>query len=157
MPRHATKTSFKPGDKRLGRGTPLRAAQSRTIAKLVANGTWTSQRPEVRAKLSVPCPAKASNYNSLPVGTKRLWNGAKYIVVKIAEPNKWEYEHRLVAEAKIGRSLTSNEHVHHLNCDTHDNRAENLVVMSRSAHAALPRKSNGHPRCPTCGYNHPPH
>lgn len=44
-------------------------------------------------------------------------------------------EHRMVVEESIGRRLSSNEHVHHLNGVRDDNRVENLVVLSRSDHA----------------------
>lgn len=38
------------------------------------------------------------------------------------------YEHILVAEKKIGRSINKNERVHHINCIKNDNRSENLFV-----------------------------
>lgn len=43
-------------------------------------------------------------------------------------------EHRLVAEKKIGRLLTEHEVVHHIDEDKHNNKAENLVVMTSSEH-----------------------
>ena len=46
-------------------------------------------------------------------------------------------EHRLVIERVLGRYLTREEHVHHVNGVKDDNRAENLVVMSHSDHARL--------------------
>jgi hypothetical protein len=39
------------------------------------------------------------------------------------------FEHILVAEKKIGRYLTENESVHHINHVRHDNRPQNLAVM----------------------------
>ena len=46
-------------------------------------------------------------------------------------------EHRLVAEGKIGRYLENDEVVHHINENKHDNRPENLQVMSNSDHVKL--------------------
>lgn len=158
MPRHATNTSFKPNHVRSQASID---AQKATIAKLVQQGRWTTQLPEVSAKLKVPNPSKGNsgprNGRWHPVGTKKMVAGGHYIKIKISEPNIWEYEHRVVAEARIGRKLTHLDHVHHINCDKTDNRSENLVVMSHKDHARLPKSQNGHPRCPICGYCHPPH
>lgn len=46
-------------------------------------------------------------------------------------------EHRAVVEAAMGRALVPGEEVHHVNGDKLDNRAENLIVMSKSEHARL--------------------
>jgi hypothetical protein len=44
------------------------------------------------------------------------------------------YEYRLVAAGKIGRPLTADEIVHHVNGDPSDNRPENLEVMTQAQH-----------------------
>ena len=46
-------------------------------------------------------------------------------------------EYRLIAEQKLGRLLTADEVVHHINGDVRDNRPENLEVMTQAEHARL--------------------
>ena len=56
------------------------------------------------------------------------------------EANTWGYvyEHRVVAEQMLGRRLLPGEVVHHKNGIRHDNREDNLEVMSASEHAKIP-------------------
>jgi len=42
--------------------------------------------------------------------------------------------HRHIMEQHLGRKLALWEHVHHINGDSHDNRLENLAVLSNAAH-----------------------
>lgn len=60
---------------------------------------------------------------------------SKYRAIKI-DGVKHDY-HRWLMEQKLGRKLSSDELVHHVNEDTMDNRIENLEVMSRSEHTRL--------------------
>lgn len=78
----------------------------------------------------------------------RLFTSSGYVAVRveIGHPHGWgppnltyryAYEHVIVLMQKIGRALTEDEVVHHVNGDRHDNRPENLVLLTRSEHAAL--------------------
>jgi len=48
-----------------------------------------------------------------------------------------QLEHRMIAEQTIGRKLSSNEVVHHIDENIHNNELSNLWVMSRHHHGRL--------------------
>lgn len=69
---------------------------------------------------------------SLLVGTVSQYaDGYRYVKT---ERFRWIPEHRIVAEAMIGRKLKRHELVHHKNGDPKDNRPENLQVLGVSQH-----------------------
>ena len=47
------------------------------------------------------------------------------------------HEHRVIVEEKIGRPLLSDEHVHHIDGNKHNNHPDNLIVMTREEHLKL--------------------
>lgn len=53
------------------------------------------------------------------------------------ENGKTKDLHRYIMEKHIGKKLRTNQIVHHINGDIHDNRIENLQIMSRRDHARL--------------------
>lgn len=70
------------------------------------------------------------------------WNSGRRIgrqgYVRIAlAPHVWAYEHRIVIEAKLGRSLRDGEEVHHIDRDRLNNDPENLLVVTRAQHMRL--------------------
>ena len=58
-----------------------------------------------------------------------------YLTICIA--NKKYYIHRLIMEQYLGRKLSSNEQVHHINGNKQDNRIENLQLLSNNDHQKL--------------------
>lgn len=66
--------------------------------------------------------------------------------------------HRMVMEGMLGRPLQRDEIVHHRNGDRHDNRPENLELMTARQHSA--HHNQKHPLtkpCAVCGTEFAPH
>lgn len=85
-----------------------------------------------------------------------MWKGGRsiasngYVLMKVdprhhlADVRGYAYEHRLVAEQKLGRRLIDGEQVHHINGDKTDNRPENLEVVEDIAHHRVFHRTAGH-------------
>ncbi len=76
---------------------------------------------------------------------RRLSNGTlksyRYYNEKNSTGYYKRYVHIQIAQKMLGRSMFSNERVHHVNGDTLDNSCDNLVVTTNARHAWLHRCS----------------
>ena len=73
--------------------------------------------------------------NSMRIGISGVPGAGKSTSIDVFGTHVLEY--RLLVEKKIGRYLTNDEIVHHINGDQTDNRLENLEVMTLSEHAKI--------------------
>ncbi len=93
------------------------------------------------------------------IGKKNgMWSGGRsvasngYILIRVgrghhlADVRGYAYEHRLVAEEKLGRKLKPGEVIHHLNKTKSDNRPENIEVEKSRRHHAFDHRKNGSKR-----------
>lgn len=84
------------------------------------------------------------------------WRGGRsvassgYVLIRVgvghplADVRGYAYEHRLVAERKLGRPLAKGEHVHHVDGNKRNNAPANLEVLTVAEHRAehrVPRKA----------------
>lgn len=150
-------------------GSWLEAGEAKVGDLLVTNGAKAYRCPqcgEVRIRKTQPrtptqicISCKYKNQLGQNSGDKNpAWNGGKFIdcdgYVKIYAPDHHRavtqchvYEHIIVAEKLVGHPITKDYQVHHINGVKHDNRPENLRVMSitehHSHHAAVHHLDGG--------------
>lgn len=118
----ANSTSFQPGHQR------SQASIEKQRATLQERGThptnlWTE---ETKAKHRLTKRLRA-------LGNRRMQNEYWQVMTM----DGYQYEHRVIMEAALGRPLLRSEQVHHINGDKLDNRIENLQVVSNGDHRRL--------------------
>ncbi|MFA5378056.1 MAG: HNH endonuclease [Dehalococcoidia bacterium] len=67
----------------------------------------------------------------------RILDPSGYIKIKDPRRDRYSWEHRVIMENHLGRLLTEDEHIHHINGVKTDNRVENLELHSNSDHRKL--------------------
>lgn len=95
-----------------------------------------------------PKKIKEKKIDTYHKGYSISWNGYKRVKAPLDHPYKdkkgYIMEHRLIVEQHIGRYLTKDEEVHHLNGDKLDNRIENLAILSKKEHRRIHLKDSIH-------------
>lgn len=105
----------------------------------VANGTV------IRAvKKSGGCSRSISEGRTCAAMGSKIISAYGYYRIKI-DYRKTILEHRMIAEKALGRPLKRGETVHHINCNTLDNRPGNLIVCTLSYHNAIHALMRKHP------------
>ena len=126
-----------------------------------ANKGLSLVTPKESSKLSALNIGKEAKRFDSSTGLHKPWKTIKkgeYLYAKIpnhpnATKNGYVLEHRAVMENFLGRYLEVSEVVHHINNHKHDNRIENLRLMSRKDHGWLhkPPLKTEERICPNCG------
>ena len=60
-----------------------------------------------------------------------------YVHILVEGAGKYILEHRFLMENKIGRRLTNQEHVHHIDGDKSNNSLNNLMLLTINEHARI--------------------
>lgn len=111
-------------------------AQTLTSCDAVCNMPSVMQRVIEPTLFDLPrsgCSIASNGYVLIRVGINH----------HLADARGYAYEHRLVAERKIGRRLKPEEHVHHVNHNKQDSRSENLEVMASLAEHFVEHRKPG--------------
>jgi len=80
---------------------------------------------------------------------KNTWKNGKSItkagyIVRYVSPKKYVLDHRYIIEKELGRKLSSNEDVHHIDGDKTNNSFENLMILSRQEHLKLEHRTGNY-------------
>jgi hypothetical protein len=126
-----------------GRG---RRHSEATKAKIRVAKLGKRHTAESRAKMSASHKLSPPRFGDKAPGWKNgrtIVRGRALIHVgrehPMANSMGYVYEHRLIAAAAIGRMLSHDEHVHHIDLDPLNNAPENLVIVTATQHGRIHR------------------
>jgi hypothetical protein len=101
---------------------------------------------ELHVAVSAEVAAEQRKRGGQPGAANQFWRGGRsvasngYVLIRVgkehhlADVRGYAYEHRLVAETKLGRRLEIGEQVHHIDRNKQNNAPENLEIEVSIAH-----------------------
>jgi len=100
------------------------------------NPFWVYLYRKDTAKFCSKSCGSKFNRNGFKTGRIKRTNG--YICIRINK--EYVYEHRYIMGQHLGRILSKNESVHHINGIKTDNRIENLILLPKKVHDSFETK-----------------
>lgn len=122
---HAYTVTFDNGQKIIGTPNHRLMKRDGSFCKIEDLKSGDAMMPFYRRDLFSGCKEEGTGYRWIYTMDKRI------------KMNGWVPEHRVIGEMIKGSPLLENEVVHHRNFVKHDNRPENLKVMTNEAHQQL--------------------
>lgn len=122
---HAYTVTFDNGQKIIGTPNHRLMKRDGTFCKIEDLRPGDAMMPFYRRDLFNGCKEEGTGYRWI------------YTMDRRSKMNGWVAEHRIIGEMIKGSPLVEDEVVHHVNFIKHDNRPENLQVMTDAAHRNL--------------------
>jgi uncharacterized protein YjiS (DUF1127 family) len=122
---HAYTVTFDNGQQIIGTPNHRLMKRDGTFCKIEDLKSGDAMMPFYRRDLFSGCKEEGDGYRWI------------YTMDRSSKMNGWVAEHQVIGELIKGTPLSENEVVHHRNFVKHDNRPENLQVMSNEAYQRL--------------------
>lgn len=94
---------------------------------------------------TMKCYHEYIKYNPIKGESHHRWNNGEYnhphgYLSILQSDGTYKLEHRIVMEEYLGRQLSSDEIIHHIDGDKRNNNIDNLQIVTRAEHIAIHRE-----------------